>query len=108
MAQFIGGEVTLNGATWVEVVAAPASGKQRQVLSVLTKNKDSVAHVFQVRKKKSATLYELLDGTVDAGRCGQLVSNCIVLDATDESVEVKYEATATTTESVADVAVFEV
>jgi hypothetical protein len=108
VAQFVGGEVALSGTTWTQVVAAPASGKQRQVLSLLVKNRDSVQHTIVGRKKKSASTYEQLTLDLAAGLPGQLISNCVVLDGTDESYEVKSNATATTTEPLVDVAFFEV
>lgn len=108
MASLIGGEPVLAGTTWTEVVAAPAAGKQRQVLSALAKNPDTVQHTYLLRKLKGATPYELTEAVVGPGMSGQLVSQCVVLDAIDESLQVKYETAATVTESFVDVAAFEV
>lgn len=108
MAQLLGGEVTLNGSTWVEVVGAPTGGKQRQILSLLAKNRDTAQHTLTGRKKKSASTYEQLDLSLGAGLPGQLISNCVVLDAADESYEVKSDAPASTIEPLIDVAIFEV
>ena len=108
-AAFLGGApVALNGQTWVTVVAEPASGKQRQVLSLAPRNKDSVTHSFESRKVVGASNYAYLDVGVPAGKLGQLISNCIVLAATNESMQVRTAEVTASAESEVDVAVFEV
>lgn len=85
MAGLVGGTpASFNGATWVAAVAAPASGKQRQVLACHVENLDTVTHTFKSRKKVGVTGYEVYQELIlDAGRKGQLVVGSIVLDATD-------------------------
>lgn len=110
MASFVGGApVTLNGQTWVTVVAAPGAATQRQVLSVTVRNLDTVQHSYEMRKLKGATPYDLESPVVvQPGKGGQLVSACVVLAATDESLQVRSAEATTTTESQADPSIFEV
>ncbi len=108
-AGFVGGEVALNGQTWVTVVAAPAGGKQRQVLSASLRNKDTVEHQYELRKKKGASYYELESPIVaQPGKGAQFISQCVVLDAIDETLEARTAEATTLNESVVDVSVFEV
>jgi hypothetical protein len=110
MAGFVGGTpASFNGATWVAAVAAPASGKQREVLACHVDNLDTVQHTFKSRKKVGVTGYEVYPAKViAAGARGQLVVDAVVLDATDMSYEVAIEGAHTTTAPQFDVAVFEV
>lgn len=111
MPDFIGGgaPTSLNGTTWVEVVAAPGSGSKRQVLSVFVRNMDIVAHVFESRLNKNGTGYTLyVSESVPVGEVAQLVSNCYLLAATDESFEVRTQEATTNAQSVAHVCAFEV
>lgn len=109
MAQFIGGEIPTVGTTWQTAVAAPAAAKQREIISIQVLNRDTVTHTIKGRKAKGASQYEFYpDLVLLAGQKGQLVTNAVVLDATDESFEIQSDAVATTTEPIADVAVFEV
>lgn len=113
MAKFVGAEPIFNGSTEVEIVAAPGSGKTRELLSVFVNNLDTVAHTFSLRKKKTAgsvtrnypTL--TLDATGTQAAKGYLFVGSIVLDDTDENVVVFMEGAHTTTAPVADVAAFE-
>ncbi len=108
MAQLIGGEVTLNGQTWVTIAGPPGSAKAHQVLSAKPRNKDSVAHIFELRKNKNGTFTELFESeSVPAGKNAQLIDNCVTLDATDETLEARTAETTTTTESKVDVSIFE-
>lgn len=105
----VGNEGSLNGTTAVAVVPAPASGKQRIVLAkgIRVYNADTVAHTFTWQKNKSSTLYLLqVDATVAAGSFAELDKR-VVLDDTDESLEVFTDATATTTEPTFDAAFME-
>lgn len=110
MAAFLGGApVTLNGTTWVAVVPAPASSKQRQILSLLAKNRDTVDHVFESRKVVGAGNYSYYESEVVApGKVAQMISNCVVLAATNESFEMRMAEAMTTTNPDVDPAVFEV
>ncbi len=105
----LGNEGALNGATAVTILAAPASGKQRQVprYGVSVYNADSVAHTYTFQKNKNGTARILdIQATIAAGAVCRL-DVIVVLDATDESLEAKYEAPKTTTESVFNVAAME-
>jgi hypothetical protein len=110
MAGFIGGTPgDFSGTTWVTVVAAPASGKQRQVLAVHVSNLDSITHKFKLRKVVGASQYEMYaPKTVDAGLKGQLVDQSIVLDATNMSLEAALDEAISATQPKFDPAVFEV
>ena len=105
----VGNEGSLNGVTAVTAVAAPAAGKQRVVMAngVAIHNLDTVAHTFTFQKNKNSTLYVLqVDATVAAGAVATLAKP-VVLDATDESLEVVDDAGATTTEPTFDAAFME-
>jgi len=107
-AAFVGNEVALTGTTWVTVVAAPGAGKQRELLSCWVDNLDTVDHTFHLRKNKAGVFFNYPDVFVSTLQRGQLSSGGIVLDATDESIEVSDDATATTTAPKADAGIFEV
>lgn len=109
-ASFIGGTpVNLTGATWVTVVAAPASGKQREVLALHAENLDTVDHTFSVRKLIGGTGYQVFpDVVIPTLLRAQLLQAPVVLDATDMSLEVKIEGAHTTTAPRVDRATFEV
>jgi hypothetical protein len=107
-ATFIGGEVVLTGTTPVTAVSAPGASEQKQVLSLLAINRDSVSRTITA-KKVGGTVTETIGSVVlAAGLRGQLIEACVVLDGTGETVTVESDATATTTEPVVDVAVFKV
>jgi len=108
MPAFLGAVVTLSGTTWVVVVSAPASGKQRQILSAMAENLDTVTHLYRSRKNKAGVFFNYPSVEVAAGLKSQLISNCAVLVATDESYEVSTAEATTTTESKVDPATFEV
>ncbi len=109
-AAFVGGEVVLTGTTPVSAVAAPAGGKQREVLSLLAINRDSVSRTIIAKKLKTAGSVSIEVGraAIAAGLRAQLLSAAVVLDDTDESVTVEADATHTTTAPIVDVSVFEV
>lgn len=106
----VGGEGNLNGATAVDVVDAPADGKQRviPVNGVCAYNADTVAHTYTFQKVKGASTYVLwIEATVAAGSIASLPIP-VTLDATDEKLQVKYEAALTTTESTYSTSILEV
>lgn len=108
-ASFDGPTTTLNGTTWVQVASAPGSGEQKEIYSIIVMNKDTVSHTYKGRKVKGAGSDNHFTVTVDPGLAGQLLPNsAVVLKATDETYEVSYEATMTTTESKVEVAIFKV
>lgn len=90
-------EVTMNGATAVTVVAAPAAATLRFGHDVFLVNGDTVDHTFAFFKLKGAVSYALGDPVlVAAGKSGQW-SGTIDLTATDESLTAKMEAAHITT-----------
>ena len=105
----VGNEVALNGTTAVTALAAPASGKQRFVPpgGVTFYNEDTVAHVFTLQKKIDTTVYVLEKFSSAATLATVKSTVAIVLDDTDEIIEVVSDATATTTEPSATVAAME-
>ena len=106
MAAFSGGETAFVSTTWTEIVAAPASGR-KQVLSVMASNRDTVAHLLEIRLVVGASNYKLFQANVPASQAAQMLVGCIVLDNTNESLEVKSDGAASVTEPLAVVAVFE-
>ena len=105
----VGNEGSLNGTTAVSAVAAPAASKQRIVLAkgIRVYNADTVAHTITWQKNKNSTLYPLqIDSGVAAGAFVELDKR-VVLDATDESLEIVSDAGATTTEPTFDAAFME-
>lgn len=95
----------LNGSTVVTVLSAPSSGQQKVVgvngLSV--QNLDTVEHTYTVQRDIGGTKRIIAKQLVAAGNYWY-VPKTIVLSDTTHSLEVKYEAVATTTESTYDVA----
>jgi hypothetical protein len=107
-AAFQGGEVVTVGTTPQTAVAAPGASEQKQVLSLLAINRDSVSRTITA-KKVGGTVTETIGSVVlAAGLRGQLIQASVVLDGTGESITVESDATATTTEPVVDVAVFKI
>jgi len=105
-ATFVGGEIVTVGTTPQTAVAAPVASAQKQVLSLLAWNRDSVSRTITA-KKVGGTVTETIGSVVlAAGLRGQLIEACVVLDGTGESITVESDATAATTEPVVDVAVF--
>ena len=105
----IGGEGNLNGTTAVTVLASPAADKQRIVpangLSIY--NADTVAHDIIIRKKKASTSYVFWKESAVAAGTHKVLPKKVILDATDELLEVLTDATATTTEPTYDIAALE-
>lgn len=109
MEREIGNEGALNGTTPVEILGAPASGLRRTVPAsgISVYNRDTVAHTFTFTKEKGASSFPFwCEATVAAG-VHVVLPKKIVLDATDESLEVVSDAAATTTEPTFDVAAME-
>jgi hypothetical protein len=105
----VGNEGPLNGATAVTALAAPAAAKQRVIPNngAGVFNVDTVAHDFTFQKNKAGTLTPLY--TLLAVAAGQqaILPKRVVLDATDESLEVFMEGAHTTTAPRFDVAAME-
>lgn len=106
-----GNEGNLNGTTAVDAVPAPAAADYQRIIgekSVKVYNADTVAHTITLQKNKNSTVYVLEDsGSLAAGAAYQFASR-VILDATDESLEVVSDATATTTEPTFDAGWLEV
>lgn len=90
-----GNEGALNGATAVDVVSAPGSGR-RLVRNVHFYNADTAAVTITVRKNKGGTLSLLAKETLAAGDYWTF-DKLIVLDATDEKVQAVMSGAAATT-----------
>jgi hypothetical protein len=105
-----GDELTLTGTAPITLIAAPGASVQRAVpaSAVSVYNADSVNHDITFQKKKGGTTRVLFKaaGVVPGGSA--ILPKKVVLDATDESLEAKDEATATTLEPVADVMFLEI
>lgn len=97
-----GSEGALNGITDVVVAAAPGASEQRIINNVSGFNKDTVDQTLTLKKVKAANEYTIAKVTVPTGENFALVGpgapvQTVVLDATDESLEVVMGAAATTT-----------
>jgi hypothetical protein len=105
----IGNEGNFNSTTEVTVVAAPASTKQRAIptsgLSVY--NADTVAADIIVQKNKNGTRTIVYKKTALASGASDVMLVKVVLDATDESLEVKLGGAITTTQPTYNVAYVE-
>lgn len=105
----VGNEGSLNGTTAVAILAAPASGKQRVVPSsgASVYNADTVARDITFQKNKGGTRTVLYKAAGVAAGGQAVLTVKVVLDATDESLEAKTDATAATTEPTYNVAAME-
>lgn len=99
----IGNEGATNGTTAVDVVPAPAASTRRLVRNIGVSNRDSVSRTPALYKDKGGTLYELGRKALSAGEFW-VYDKLVVLDATNEKVVIKSDATATTTEPSFDAA----
>ena len=104
-----GNEVALNGATPVTLVAAPTGTNKRGIDKDAAgiHNLDSVSHTFTFQKNKAATITVIWKVTGVAAGGAAIMPKKVVLDATDESLEVVMEGAHTTTAPRADVAYLE-
>jgi len=102
-----GNEVDLTGTTAVTLVSAPTSG-QRFIPSggISFYNADTVSRTLTIQKKIDTTVYVVEKLTLTTLTTGKSTVP-IVLDDTDEIVEVVSDATATTTEPQATAAFME-
>jgi len=109
VASFKGGTpISLNGTTWVSIVAAPATG-QKQILACHVHNLDTVQHTIKHRLFIGAAGYEdFAEQVLAPGQKAQIVAACIVLDATNMSYELSMAAAASVTQPRARGNVFEV
>ena len=92
-------QANTNGTTDVELVAAPSSGSQRVVKSVVINNVDTATATVNVQFKKASNYYSIAKITMAAGDRLTLDEDDIqVLDATDESIVVDLAGAVTTNE----------
>lgn len=103
----MGNEGATNGTTAVDVVPVPGASIRRLVKSVGVSNRDTVSRTPVLYKDKGGTLYELGRKTLASGEYW-VYDKTVVLDATNEKVVIKSDATATTTEPSFDAAFAEV
>ena len=105
----VGNEGSLNGATAVVVLDAPAASKQRSVpasgLSIY--QADTVPHDYTFQKHKGANTYIFLKVLAQAPGSSYVLAKKVVLDAADETLEVLTDVVATTTEPTWDIAAME-
>jgi hypothetical protein len=106
----IGNEGNLNGATAVTALAAPGTANVQRTVPANgagAYNADTVAHDFIWQKNKNSTITVLFKAATVAAGAHTLLGKKVVLDATDESLEVKLEGAHTTTAPTFDVAALE-
>jgi len=105
----VGVEGNYNGATAVTALAAPATAKQRVVPAngISSYNADTVAHDFTFQKNKGGTITIFWKVPAVAAGAHVVVAKKVVLDDTNESIEVKIEGAHTTTAPTFDVAAME-
>lgn len=105
----VGNEVVLTGATAVTLLAAPGASTQRVVpksgASVYNRDTDPRDITFQVNKGGTKSILWKAAGVVAGGTA--VLPKVVVLDATNESLEVLTDGAAATTEPVATVAAME-
>jgi hypothetical protein len=91
--------IALTGTTFVDAVSAPASGK-RLVRTLKIVNRDTVTHDITIRHVIGGTNYDQTIEDVATGEwieCSQ--EDLFILDSADtDKLQVKSDATATTTE----------
>jgi len=105
----IGNEGSLTGAAAVTILAAPGASTQRVIPKggAGVYNFDTVAHDITFQKNKGAVITELFKVVGVAVGGVALLPKIVVLDATNETLEAKSDATATTAEPKFDVAAME-
>jgi len=105
----IGNEGNYNGATVVTALSAPAASKQRVVPAngISSYNADSVAHDFTYQKNKGGTITIFWKDLAVAAGTHSVVAKKVVIDDTNESIEVKIEGAHTTTAPTFDLAAME-
>lgn len=93
-----GSEGTSNGTTDVTVVAAPGASEQRIVRTVAVHNTDTVAATVTIKKAKGGSEYIIAKDTLAVGETLFFggTGESIILDATDETVEIVLAGAVTT------------
>jgi hypothetical protein len=105
----LGSEGVLDGATPVTALSAPATDKQRVVPAngASVYNADSVSHDVTWQKNKASTVTVLFIATGVAAGALSILGKKVVLDATDETLELVMEGAHTTLAPTFDVAAME-
>jgi hypothetical protein len=89
-----GNEGLLNGTTPVGLVPSPSSGQRHNHFATSVTNNDSVAAVVTLRKVKAGTPSVLGVETLLPGETWEY-SKAVILDATDESLDIVLAANHT-------------
>lgn len=88
-----------NGTTDVEMVAAPASGTIRTILSITVYNSDTASATVSIQRKVASSYYVIAKVAMAAGDSLHLDrSDMQSLNATDESIVFDLAGTVTTNE----------
>jgi len=106
----IGNEGSMTGTTAVTLLAGPSAGATQRVVppkGAGVYNKDTVNHDITFQKNKGAAITEIhkVTGVVPGGSV--FLDKVVTLDATNESLEGKLNAAATTTQPTFDVSAIE-
>jgi len=94
-----GNEGSLNGATEVDIVPAPASSHRMAVSCVTFYNIDTAAVTITIVKDKNGTNYAIAKQTLQVGDTWQPIAadGGQILDATDEKIQAFMSGAAATT-----------
>lgn len=99
MASTAGGsEGVTTGVTDATLVGSPAASTQRIIRSLSVYNADTVAATVTIKHDKAATERIVAKVTLQADETFFLSDHLIVLDATDEKLEIVLAAAVTTNE----------
>ena len=104
----LGNEGVLTGTTPVTVLAAPAASTQRVTApyGINVMNRDTATRTITIRKNKAGTIYALATQTL-LTLTSYSFPGRVVLDATNESLEIVSDGAAATTEPSWDIAALE-
>lgn len=87
---------TLNGATPVTLVAAPASSTTRTIRNITIQNRDTVANTITVRYVDGANTRQIWSGSLGIGNT-LIIDEVYILDTTSKSITAVMAGAATTT-----------
>ena len=104
----VGVTTSLAGTTWTTVAGPPSSGKRHAVVSLLAFNLDEARQFYLRRKKGAVTTLLVQDYLIGAGMRDQMIKDgMIVLDDTDETLEMRTDDDTAATQPVVEAAVME-
>jgi len=83
-----GQETTITGTAAATVVSSPAASTQRMVKTIRITNVSGVAVAYTLQVNKAAAIFELGREAALAAGATTSIDRVVVLDATDESIEV--------------------